>query len=287
VLTAMVTPFDAAGELDVDGAVLLARWLADNGSDGLVLGGTTGEGAVLEPNEASDLWRAVAAAVTIPVIAGTGSNNTSHTLELTKAAADAGADAVLVVTPYYSRPSQAGIAAHFAAVSAVSSLPMLVYDIPVRTGRKIATETMLHLARDLPNLVGVKDAASDVVSTTRLVAQAPSGFEVYCGEDLFTLPMLAVGAVGVVSVASHWLGPQLSEMVATFAKGDTDGAQALNARYFEQIAFQTSEEYPNPMPAKAICRARGLPAGQCRLPIGPAPSELDERAARLVASLQG
>ena len=162
----MVTPFDAAGALDVDGAVLLARWLADNGSDGLVLGGTTGEGAVLDDDEASELWRAVAAAVTIPVIAGTGSNNTRHTLELTKAAADAGADAVLVVTPYYSRPSQAGIAAHFDAVSAVSSLPMLVYDIPVRTGRKIATETMLHLARDLPNLVGVKDAACDVVSTT-------------------------------------------------------------------------------------------------------------------------
>jgi 4-hydroxy-tetrahydrodipicolinate synthase len=283
----MVTPFDGDGAIDVDGAVLLARWLADNGSDALVLGGSTGEGAALEQTEASDLWRAVVSAVTIPVIAATGSSNTRHTLELTKAAADAGTDAVLVVTPYYSRPSQAGIAAHFEAVSAVSPLPMLLYDIPVRSGRKIATETMLHLARDLPNLIGVKDAASDVLSTTRLVADAPSGFEVYCGEDLFTLPMLAVGAVGVVSVASHWLGPQLSEMVATFAKGDTDGAQALNARYFEQVAFQTSEEYPNPMPAKAILRARGLPAGQCRLPIGPAPAELDDRAAQLVASLPG
>jgi 4-hydroxy-tetrahydrodipicolinate synthase len=164
---------------------------------------------------------------------------------------------------------------------------MLLYDIPIRTGRKISTETMLHLARDLKNVVGVKDAAGDVVSTARLVANAPSGFEVYCGEDLYTLPMLAIGAVGVVSVAAHWLGPQLSEMVATFAKGDTDGAQALNARYLEQVAFQSSEEYPNPMPAKAICRARGLPAGQCRLPIGPAPAELDEQAARIVASLAG
>lgn len=283
----MVTPFDAQGDLDVDGAVVLARWLADNGSDCLVLGGSTGEGAALEQSEAQELWRAVVGAVTVPVIAATGTSNTRHTLELTKAAADAGADALLVVTPYYSRPSQAGIAAHFEAVSAVSPLPILLYDVPVRTGRKIATETALRLARDLPNVVGVKDAAGDVVSTARLVAESPSGFEVYCGDDLFTLPMLSVGAVGLVSVAAHWVGPQLSEMVAAFWKGDTGGAQALNARYLETVAFQSSEEYPNPMPAKAMCRALGLPAGQCRLPIGPAPAELDERAARLVASLPG
>ena len=283
----MITPFDGRGALDVDGAVVLARWLADNGTDCLVLGGSTGEGAALEQSEALELWRTVVGAVTVPVIASTGSSNTHHTIELTKAASDAGVDALLVVTPYYSRPSQAGIAAHFEAVSAVSPLPILLYDVPVRTGRKIATETALRLGRDLPNVVGVKDAAGDVVSTSRLVAQAPSGFEVYCGDDLFTLPMLSIGAVGIVSVASHWVGPQLSEIVASFAKGDTSGAQALNARYLEQIAFQSSEEYPNPMPAKAICRALGLPAGQCRLPVGQAPAELDEMAARLVASLPG
>jgi 4-hydroxy-tetrahydrodipicolinate synthase len=283
----MVTPFDGNGALDVDGAVVLARWLADNGTDCLVLGGSTGEGAALEQSEAQELWRAVVGAVTVPVIASTGSSNTRHTIELTKAASDAGVDALLVVTPYYSRPSQAGIAAHFEAVSAVSPLPILLYDVPVRTGRKISTETALRLARDLPNIVGVKDAAGDVVSTARLVAQAPTGFEVYCGDDLFTLPMLSIGAVGIVSVAAHWVGPQLSEIVASFAKGDTSGAQALNARYLEQIAFQSSEEYPNPMPAKAICRALGLPAGQCRLPVGQAPAELDELAARLVASLPG
>jgi 4-hydroxy-tetrahydrodipicolinate synthase len=281
----MVTPFDAVGALDTEGAVRLARWLADNGSDALVLGGSTGEGAALESSEAIELWTAVAEAVTVPVIAATGSSNTRHTLELTKAAADARAHAVLVVTPYYSRPSQAGIAAHFEAVSCASTLPMMLYDVPVRTGRKIATETILQLANDLPNLVGIKDAAGDVVSTARLVAGAPSGFEVYCGDDLFTLPMLAVGAVGVVSVAGHWLGPQLSEMVAMFAKGDTDGAQAINARHLEQVAFQSSEQYPNPMPAKAVCRARGLPAGQCRLPIGPAPADLDDQAALIVATL--
>ena len=287
VVTAMVTPFDSQGALDVDGAVVLARWLSENGTDCLVLGGSTGEGAALEQSEAQELWRAVVGAVTIPVIASTGSSNTHHTIELTKAASDAGVDALLVVTPYYSRPSQAGIAAHFEAVSAVSVLPIVIYDVPVRTGRKIATETSLRLARDLPNIVGLKDAGGDVISTARLVAQAPTGFEVYCGDDLLTLPMLSIGAVGIVSVASHWVGPQLSEIVASFAKGDTSGAQALNARHLEQIAFQSSEEYPNPMPAKAICRALGLPAGQCRLPVGQAPAELDELAARLVASLSG
>jgi 4-hydroxy-tetrahydrodipicolinate synthase len=281
----MVTPFDSDGALNVDGAIALARWLADNGTEALVVAGTTGEGAVLDDAEAVELWRAVAGAVTIPVIAATGSNDTRHTVELTRAAATTGANAVLVVTPYYSRPSQAGIAAHFAAVSEASALPIVAYDIPIRSGRKIATDTMLHMARDLPNLIGVKDAAGDVISTARLVANAPSSFEVYCGDDCFTLPMLAIGAVGVVSVAAHWLGPQISEMVARFGKGDTDGAQELNARHIEQIAFQTSDEFPNPMPAKAICRVLGLPAGQCRLPIGRAPAELDDRAARIVASI--
>ena len=145
----MVTPFDRDGSLDVDGAVQLARWLCDHGTDGLVVAGTTGEGTVLDDSEASDLWGAVSAAVTVPVIAATGSNDTRHTIERTKAAEAAGADAVLVVTPYYSRPSQAGLAAHFASVAGATSLPVLLYDIPVRTGRKIATDTMLELAREV------------------------------------------------------------------------------------------------------------------------------------------
>ncbi len=287
VLTAMVTPFDRDGALDIDGAVQLARWLADHGSDGLVVAGSTGEGAVLDDAELSELWRAVSRAVTIPVVAATGTSDTRHTIERTKAAEAAGADAVLVVTPYYVRPSQAGIAAHFESVAHATSLPVLLYDIPVRTGRKISNETMFHLGRNVSNVVGVKDAAGDIIATARRVAGAPDGFEVYCGDDLFTLPMLAVGAVGVVSVASHWVGPQLSEMVATFAKGDTEGAQALNARMLDSVSFQSSEDYPNPMPAKAVCRALGLPAGQCRLPIGEAPAELDELAAQVAAESVG
>jgi 4-hydroxy-tetrahydrodipicolinate synthase len=282
VVTAMVTPFDADGALDLSGAATLARWLAAHGSTALVVAGTTGESPVLSEAEKLDLWRAVAEAVTVPVVAGTGTNDTRETVHLTRRAAEAGVDAVLVVTPYYSRPAQSGLYEHFAAAAAATALPVVLYDIPVRTGRKIATETMVLLARSVPNLVGVKDAAGDVVGTARLVAEAPDSFEVYSGDDAFTLPLLSVGAVGVVSVASHWVGEELVEMVSAFGAGGVDRARAANAALLDTVAFQTSERFPNPMPAKAVCRALGLPAGQCRLPIGVAPAELDEDAARML-----
>ncbi|HYA69590.1 MAG TPA: dihydrodipicolinate synthase family protein, partial [Acidimicrobiales bacterium] len=177
VVTAMVTPFDASGALDIDGAVTLARWLAGNGSDGLVVAGTTGEGPVLSDAELAELWRAVSESVTVPVIAGTGSNDTRHSVACTRLARDVGVDGALVVTPYYSRPSQAGLLAHFRAVADATDLPVLLYDIPVRTGRRIAPDTMLRLARDVPNIVGVKDASADPIGSARLIAHAPDGFE--------------------------------------------------------------------------------------------------------------
>jgi 4-hydroxy-tetrahydrodipicolinate synthase len=285
VVTAMVTPFDEHGALDLDGAVRLARWLVAHGSDGLVVAGTTGEGPVLRDDEKVALWRAVAEAVSVPVIAGTGTADTAHSIELTRAATAAGVDAVLVVTPYYSRPSQAGLAAHFEAVAAATTLPVVLYDIPARTGRGIARDTLCGLARRVPNIVAVKDAAGDVAATAHLVAQAPGGFAVYSGEDVQTLPLLAVGAVGVISVASHWAGPEMGEVVQAFAKGDVDGARATNARLLESFDFESDEQYPNPLPAKAAIRALGLPAGQCRLPLGPAPEALDQRARAVLAGL--
>ena len=147
VVTAMITPFDDSGALDADGAATLARWLCGHGSDALVVGGTTGEGSVLSDDELAQLWRAVAEAVTVPVIAGTGTNDTLHTIGRTKAATAAGADAVLVVTPYYNRPSQAGLMAHFSAVADATELPVMLYDIPMRTGRRIAFETLVQLER--------------------------------------------------------------------------------------------------------------------------------------------
>jgi len=282
----MVTPFDDSGALDIEGAVTLARWLTAHGSDALVVAGTTGEAPVLSEAELAVLWRAVAGAVTVPVIAGTGTNDTRDSIHLTKVATEAGVDGVLVVTPYYSRPSQHGLADHFAAVADSTSLPVLLYDIPIRTGRKISHETMLRLARAVPNIVGVKDAVGDVPAAARLVAEAPDGFEVYCGDDNLALALLAVGAVGLVSVASHWAGVELGRMVSAFAKGEVDTARSMNARLMESYDFESSDRHPNPLPAKAACRALGLPAGQCRLPLGAAAPELDGQA-RLVISRLG
>ncbi len=288
VLTAMVTPFDDDLALDVDGAVTLARWLVDQGNDGLVVAGTTGESATLSDDEKLTLWEAVAGAVSVPVLAGTGSNDTAHSVELTSRAAGLGIAGVLAVTPYYSRPPQAGLAAHFRAVAeAAGPLPVVVYDIPIRTGRKVATDTLLALARDVPNVVAVKDAAGDPAETSRLVAAAPGGFEVYAGDDALTLALLAVGAVGVVGVASHWAAGPMGEMVRAFAKGDVSEARRLQATLLSSFAFETSERAPNPLPAKAILRALGLPAGQCRLPLGPAPDGLDDEARLLLADLHG
>ncbi|MDQ3757034.1 MAG: 4-hydroxy-tetrahydrodipicolinate synthase [Actinomycetota bacterium] len=285
VLTAMVTPFDEDARLDADAAVALAKWLVDNGNDGLVVTGTTGEATALSDAEKADMWRAVSEAVTVPVLAGAGSNDTAHSVELVKAAEQCGVAGILAVTPYYSRPSQAGIEAHFRALAGATSLPTLLYDIPVRTGRKIANDTLLRLAREVPNIVGVKDAASDLNGTAWLRAEAPDGFEVYSGEDGITLPLLSVGAVGTISVASHWTASLQGEMLAAFFKGDLDTARRINARLLPSFAYETGDAAPNPIPSKAMLRTLGLKVGECRLPMGPAPAGLEDRAREILADL--
>ena len=285
VLTAMVTPFDEEGRLDLDGAATLARWLTEHGNDGLVIAGTTGESPVLSDAEMADLWRAVAEAVTVPVIAGAGNNDTAHSIELVKLATAAGVDAILSVTPYYSRPPQSGIEAHFRAIAAATELPVMLYDIPVRTGRKIAHETIVRLAREVPNVVAVKDAAGNPGESARLLAETPDDFELYSGDDAMTLPLLAVGASGAVSVAGHWTGELQAEMVSAFGKGDVAHARAINARLTESWAFETGDLAPNPIPTKAMMRVMGLPGGQCRLPLGPAPAGLEDRARVVLGNL--
>ena len=286
VLTAMVTPFDADGALDLDAAVKLACWLEANGNDGLVVAGTTGEAPTLTNEEQLDLLAAVSEAVTIPVVGGTGSNDTHHGIEMTAKASGTGIAACLVVTPYYNRPSQAGLEAHFRAVAAATALPVILYDIPIRTGRKVATDTLLRLARDVPNIVGVKDAAGNPAETASLIARAPGGFEVYSGDDPFTLPLLAVGAVGIIGVATHWSGVEHSEMVSAFEKGDVVAAREANARLLESFAFETSDDTPNPIPAKAMMRVIGHAVGQCRPPLGPAPAGTEERARQVLDNLR-
>jgi 4-hydroxy-tetrahydrodipicolinate synthase len=285
VITAMVTPFDAEGRLDLDGAGELARALVADGSEGLVIAGTTGESPVLSDKEKFDLWRAVSEAVTVPVIAGTGTNDTAHSIEVAAAAAGTGVAGVLLVTPYYSKPPQSGLAAHFRAIARATALPVVLYDIPGRTGRKIHHDVIVRLAREVPNIVALKDAATDLGGTTRLVGDLPEGFELYSGDDILTLPFLSIGAVGVVSVAGHWASAEIGELIRAFLAGDVERARTVNTALLESYAFQSSEDAPNPLPAKAMMRVRGLPGGHCRLPLGDGPADLDERAKEVLAGL--
>ncbi len=285
VLVAMATPFAPDGSLDLAGAARLARWLVDQGNDGLVVAGTTGESPTLSDEEKAQLWRAVAAAVDVPVVAGTSTADTAHSVELTRTAAQAGASGILAVTPYYNRPSQAGIEAHLRALKeAAGALPVLLYDIPVRTGRAVAPATILRLAAE-GVIVGVKDATGNPAGAAALLAEAPAGFELYSGNDGDTLPLLAVGAVGTVSVESHWAAPEVAEMLAAFRKGDVAHARGLNARLVASHRFQSSDEAPNPLPTKAMLRVLGQPAGPCRGPMGPEPPGLADAARAVLAGL--
>ena len=266
VATAMITPFAEDGSVDIDGAVQLARWLVDHGNEGLVVTGTTGESPVLTDDEKIELWRSIASAVTVPVIAGSGTYDTAHSVHLTKEAEAGGAAGILAVTPYYNRPSQHGLAAHFRAIAEASSLPVMLYDIPIRTGRKIEHDTIVRLAHEVPNIVALKDAAANPGASARIVAETPDDFELYSGDDNMTLPFLAVGAVGVVSVCGHWCGEQILEMVVAFEKSDTQRAREVNAQLQSSWAYMTGDTNPSPIPTKALLRELGLPAGHPRLP---------------------
>ncbi|MGH2769163.1 MAG: 4-hydroxy-tetrahydrodipicolinate synthase [Actinomycetota bacterium] len=271
-VTAMVTPFDCEQKLDLAAARKLAGWLVDHGSDGLVVSGTTGEAPTLSDEEKIALWKAVLEAVgeRVAVVAATGSNDTAHTIHLTRAAEEVGAHGALVVTPYYNRPPQSGLIAHFKAVAGAVGLPIMLYDIPGRTARKIEHSSLLELA-SVENIVAVKDSVGDVQGAARLVAEAPEGFQVYCGNDGETLPWLSVGAVGVVSVASHVVGLQMAEMISRFASGDAEGARKINAALipiYDAMAINA-----NPIPVKAALELIGHPVGSSRLPLVPASPE--------------
>jgi 4-hydroxy-tetrahydrodipicolinate synthase len=283
VITAMITPFGENGELNVSEAIRLAKWLVEQGNDALVITGTTGEVPTLTDDEKITMWREISKAVSVPVIAGTGTNNTVHSVELTKQAESVGVAGILAVTPYYNRPSQAGISAHFGAIAESTELPILLYDIPIRTGRKIAYETLISLSHQHKNIVGVKDAAGDVAASGRLLAE--SSLCIYSGEDALTLPLISVGACGVIGVATHWATPQFVEMFQSFWKGDVTHAERVNDQLAESCAFETGDLNPNPIPAKAMMRTLGFAVGECRLPMGPTPSGLEDRAREVFARL--
>jgi 4-hydroxy-tetrahydrodipicolinate synthase len=286
VLTAMITPFDANGSVNFDEAAKLAKWLVANGNDGLVIAGTTGESPTLTDQEQFDLIKCVCEAVTVPVIAGAGSNDTPHAISLTKAMASLGAAGILSVTPYYNRPSQAGIAAHFSAVANSTELPVILYDIPVRTGRKIENATLIELAVKHSNVIAVKDAANDVSSSATLMAHAPAGFELISGNDNQTLPLMSIGCSAVIGVATHWAAPEHKEMIAAFKKGDVDRARCVNARLLESYVFEGSDSTPNPQPTKAMMRSLGHNVGFCRPPMDGEPADLEARAQSVWSNLR-
>ena len=285
VLTAMVTPFTDGGDLDLDGAAALARWLVAQGNDGLVLAGTTGEAPTLTDDEKVALWRAVRDAVDVPLLAGSGSYDTRHSVELSRRAAETGVDGLLVVSPYYNRPPQAGIEAHFRAVAAATDLPVVMYDVPSRTARAIAVDTIVRLAAEVPNIVGLKDARGNPGEAARIVAGAPHDFDLYSGDDSLTLALLAVGAVGVVGVCTHWSAGLHAEMIAAHGKGDIEAAREINARLGPSFAVETSETWVHTGAAKAALELLGRPAGPCRLPLPPLGDDVRSAVRRVLDGL--
>jgi 4-hydroxy-tetrahydrodipicolinate synthase len=282
----MVTPFRADGAIDFDVAIEVATYLVGEGSEGLVVAGSTGEGSSLSDKEKLELFACVAGAVEVPVLAGSTSADTAQSVALTRRVLDTGVSGVLATTPNYARPSQKGIAAHFAAIAESTELPIMLYDIPSRTGRKIAATTTIDLVASHPNIVAMKDASGDLVSAAHYKAVLGDDLDLYSGDDAVLLPFMAIGAVGLVSVAAHWAAREFVQLVDCVERGDWVGARAVNERLAPSYAFEASELYPNPMPSKAVMRYLGFAVGQCRLPHSASDDALDADAAKIVAALQ-
>jgi 4-hydroxy-tetrahydrodipicolinate synthase len=264
-LTAMVTPFAPDGSLDADGAAKLAAYLVDEQkNDALVISGTGGESPTTTDAEKETLLRAVVEAVgdRAKVVAGVGTNNTAHTVESARTAEKAGAHGLLVVTPYYNKPPQAGLVRHFTTVADATGLPILLYDIPHRSGVPIDTETMVRVAEH-PNIVGVKDAKGDLAASSDVLRRTDLAY--YSGEDAATLPMLSVGAVGVVGTSTHFIGAQTKQLIEAYERGDVAGALALHQKLLPLFTgiFRTQ----GTILVKAGLRAQGRPSGPVRSPL--------------------
>ncbi|MGV4985267.1 4-hydroxy-tetrahydrodipicolinate synthase [Streptomyces sp. NRAIS4] len=271
-LCAMITPFTEEGALDPDGAGKLAAWLVAEGCDGLVLNGTTGESPTTTDTEKAQLVAAVREAVgdRVSLVGGVGSADTRHTVELALAAEKAGADGVLVVTPYYSRPPQEAVEAHFRAVADASGLPVMLYDIPGRTGTRIEPETMIRLAAH-PRIVAVKDCSYDFLGTQKVLAHTDLAY--YAGCDEHVLALYAVGAAGCVSTVANAVPGRIAAILDAFDAGDTARATELQLRATPLIEAMTGADLPGTVTAKALLTRLGLPAGPVRAPLLPAGRE--------------
>ncbi|WP_242219455.1 4-hydroxy-tetrahydrodipicolinate synthase [Bacillus cereus group sp. BfR-BA-01380] len=268
IATAMVTPFDKNGNIDFAKTTKLVNYLIDNGTTSIVVGGTTGESPTLTSEEKVALYRHVVSVVDkrVPVIAGTGSNNTHASVELTKKAEEVGVDAIMLVAPYYNKPSQEGMYQHFKTIAESTKLPIMLYNVPGRSIVQISVDTVVRLSQ-IPNIVAIKDAGGDVLTMTEIIEKTDDDFAVYSGDDGLTLPAMAIGAKGIVSVASHIIGNEMQDMIVAFQTGDMKTAQTLH-----QLLVRVTNALfmaPSPTPVKTALQIVGLDVGSVRLPLLP------------------
>ena len=283
-LTAMVTPFNADGSVNYEKAADLAEWLINNGSDGLVVAGSTGEAATMSAEEKLELFRVVVNRINkrVPIIAGTGSNNTADSVKMTKMAEAMGVDGALIVGPYYNKPTQEGFYQHFAAVAQSTGLPIIVYNVPGRTASNISPAIVARLAADFENIVAIKEAAGNVAQVAELYSVLPEEFTVYSGDDGLILPFMSVGATGLISVLSNIGGGILQDVMQAYEDGRVREAAKLNARMVPLANAMFIET--NPIPVKAaVTLVTGIDAGQPRLPLTPMEPA---NKAKMVAVLQ-
>lgn len=285
ILTAMVTPFDHNEEIDFPATRNLINYLIANGTDGLVISGTTGESPTLTEEEKVKLFKFTVEVVNgrVPVIAGTGSYNTKASIDLTRQAADAGVDGIMLVVPYYSKPSQEGLYQHFQAIAAVTSLPIMLYNIPGRSAVNMSVETVVRLS-DIPNIVAIKEAGGNLDTMTEIVQNTPEDFSLYSGDDGLTIPVLSIGGAGVISVASHVIGNEMQTMIEKFNSGNVKEA-AKDHRSLLPI-MKALFAAPNPTPVKSALNLKGIPVGGVRLPMIPLNKEELNSLQEVLSTLQ-
>lgn len=277
-LTAMVTPFDEDGNLDEAQIRSLSITLLESGSDGLVVGGTTGEAPTLSYQEKLELFAIVKDAVspTATIIAGTGTNNTAASIILSQEAEQIGVNGLLLTVPYYNKPTQDGLQRHFSAIAGATRLPCILYNIPSRTGVNMTAQTTLQLARDVSNIVGIKEASGDLVQIATIIEGAPKGFRVWSGDDAMTLPILAIGGYGVIGVSSHLVSNQMKEMIYAYRNGSRKKAADIHRRLLPLIEVLMTAA-SNPTPVKYALNQIGFPVGLPRLPLVEPDEETGER----------
>lgn len=284
IIIAMITPFNQDGSVNYEAAVELAKKYADDGS-GILLGATTGEGAVMTEDEKLKLFKLVADELKgkTLIMGNVGTNNTIESIAMAKKAEATGVDLLLCIVPYYNKPNQDGCYAHFSAISKATSLPLFIYNVPGRTGGSIEPETVCRLARDYDNIIGLKDASGNLDFAGYVAANAPEGFHLYSGEDNLTLPIIAVGGEGVITVAGHVIGKEMDSMIQAYKDGDVKKAASLHQKYlpFMKGVFCTV----SPVPIKTMVNMLGFPAGPLRLPLVEANPEIREKCSQYLKDI--